>query len=87
MRKRMTSAVWVKGIAEMLAAEGLDVRALLAGAGIDFAALDAPGMRDCRPRRSAACGSSRRSDRAIRQSGSLSISWRSRRASTWSATP
>jgi AraC-like DNA-binding protein len=45
MRKRMTSAVWVKGIAEMLAAEGLDVRALLAGAGIDFAALDAPGMR------------------------------------------
>jgi AraC-like DNA-binding protein len=41
----MTSAVWVKGIAEMLTAEGLDVRALLAGAGIEFAALDAPGMR------------------------------------------
>src|SRR5437899_1422071 len=45
MRKRMTSAVWVKGIAEMLAAEGIDARALFAGAGIDFAALDAPGAR------------------------------------------
>ena len=28
--KRTTAAIWVKGIAEMLAAEGLDVRALLA---------------------------------------------------------
>src|SRR5260221_3523846 len=45
MRKRMTSAVWVKGIAEMLAAEGLDVRALFAGAEIALAGLDAPGMR------------------------------------------
>ena len=45
MSKRTTAAVWVKGIAEMLAAEGLDVRALLAAAGIDPAALDAPGAR------------------------------------------
>lgn len=45
MRKRMTSAVWVKGIAEMLAAEGLDLRGLLAAAEIDPAAIDAPAMR------------------------------------------
>jgi AraC-like DNA-binding protein len=45
MSKRTTAAVWVKGIAEMLAAEGLDVPALLATAGIDPAALDAPGAR------------------------------------------
>jgi AraC-like DNA-binding protein len=45
MSKRTTAAVWVKGIAEMLAAEGLDVPALLAAAGIDPAALDAPGAR------------------------------------------
>jgi hypothetical protein len=43
--KRTTAAVWVKGIADMLAAEDLDVRALFAAAGIDFAALDAPGAR------------------------------------------
>jgi len=42
---KQTAAVWVKGIAEMLAAEGLDVHALLAAAGIDPAALDAPGAR------------------------------------------
>jgi hypothetical protein len=42
---KQTAAVWVKGIAEMLAAEGLDVRALLAVADIDPAALDAPGAR------------------------------------------
>ena len=40
MSRRTTAAVWVKGIAEMLAAEGLDARALLVGAGIDPAALD-----------------------------------------------
>jgi AraC-like DNA-binding protein len=45
MAKRATSAVWVKGIAEMLAAEGLDVDALFAAAGIDRAALEAPGAR------------------------------------------
>src|SRR5262245_57193988 len=45
MSKRTTSAVWVKSIAEMLAAEGLDVRALLGAAGIDPAALDSPGAR------------------------------------------
>ena len=45
MAERTTSAVWVKGIAEMLAAEGLDVGALFAATGIDAAALDAPGAR------------------------------------------
>lgn len=45
MSKRMTAAIWVKGMAEMLAAEGMDVRALLAAAGIDPAALEAPGAR------------------------------------------
>jgi AraC-like DNA-binding protein len=45
MSKRTTSATWVRGIAEMLAAEGLDVRALFAAAGIDPATLEAPGAR------------------------------------------
>jgi AraC-like DNA-binding protein len=45
MTKWATSAVWVKGIAEMLAAEGLDARALLMAAGIDPAELDAQGAR------------------------------------------
>ena len=45
MTKRTTSAVWVKGIADMLGAEGLDARALLVAAGIDPAALEAPDTR------------------------------------------
>ena len=45
MAERTTAAVWVKGIAEMLAAEGLDVGALFAATGIDAATLDAPGAR------------------------------------------
>ena len=45
MDKRTTAAAWVKGIAEMLAAEGLDARALLVDAGIDPAALDASAAR------------------------------------------
>jgi len=45
MSKKTTAAIWVKGIAEMFAAEGLDARALLAAAGIDPAALAAPGAR------------------------------------------
>ena len=45
MSKRATSAVWVKGIAELLAAEGLDVDTLFAAAEIDRAALEAPGAR------------------------------------------
>jgi AraC-like DNA-binding protein len=45
MSKRTTSAVWVRGVAEMLAAEGLDAGALLIAAGIDPAALNAPGAR------------------------------------------
>ena len=45
MRAGTTSAVWVKGIASVLAAEGLDVRALLAAAATDPAALDDPVAR------------------------------------------
>src|SRR5262249_41799073 len=45
MAERTTAAVWVKGIAEMLAAEGLDVGALFAATGIEATALDAPGAR------------------------------------------
>ena len=45
MAKRTTSAVWVKGIAEMLAAEGLDVASLFAAAGIDRSALEGPAAR------------------------------------------
>src|SRR5262249_5978444 len=45
MAKRTTSAVWVKGIAEMLGAEGLDVAGLFAAAGIDRSALEGPAAR------------------------------------------
>ena len=45
MSKRATSAVWVKGIAELLAEESLDVDALFAAAEINRAALEAPGAR------------------------------------------
>ena len=45
MSRRTTAAVWVRGIADMLAAEGLDARGLLVAAGIDPAALEVPGAR------------------------------------------
>jgi AraC-like DNA-binding protein len=45
MSKRTTAAVWVRGIADMLVAEGLDSRGLLLAAGIDPETLDAPGAR------------------------------------------
>ena len=45
MAKRTTAAVWVKGIAEMLAAEGLDVAGLFGAVGIDPAALQGPSAR------------------------------------------
>src|SRR6516225_3361506 len=45
MAEQTTAAVWVKGIAEMLAAEGLDVGALFAATGIEATALGAPGAR------------------------------------------
>src|SRR6516165_6497916 len=45
MTKRTTSSVWVKGMADMLAAEGLDVASLYASVGIDPAALEGPGAR------------------------------------------
>jgi AraC-like DNA-binding protein len=45
MSKLTTAAIWVKGIADMLAAEGLNAPALLAQAGIDAAELDHPGAR------------------------------------------
>jgi AraC-like DNA-binding protein len=45
MSKKTTAAIWVKGIADMLTAEGLDVSALFAAAGIDPVALADPGAR------------------------------------------
>jgi AraC-like DNA-binding protein len=45
MTKRTTAAVWVKSIAEMLAAEGLDVGNLFALAGIDPRELEGPAAR------------------------------------------
>jgi AraC-like DNA-binding protein len=45
MSRWATSAVWVRGIAEMLAAEGLDVRAMLLAAEIDPADLHSAGAR------------------------------------------
>src|SRR3974377_535143 len=45
MTKRTTSAGGVKGIADMLAAEGLDVASLYASVGINPAALEGPGAR------------------------------------------
>ena len=45
VRKLATSGVWVRSTIDMLAAEGLDVAALLEGAGIDPKSLDAPGSR------------------------------------------
>src|SRR5262245_13548883 len=45
MSKKTTAAIRVQGIAEVFAAEGRDARALLAAAGIDPAALAAPGAR------------------------------------------
>jgi AraC-like DNA-binding protein len=45
MAKRTTSAVWVKGVAEMFAAEGLDVANLFAAAGIDPCTLEGPSAR------------------------------------------
>src|ERR1700756_3657160 len=45
MTRRTTSAVWVRGMAEMLAAEGLDVATLFATAGVDPASLDGPSAR------------------------------------------
>jgi len=45
MSTRTTAAIWVKGVAETLAAEGLDAAALLSAAGIELASLEAPGAR------------------------------------------
>jgi AraC-like DNA-binding protein len=45
MSKRTTTAAWVRGIADLLTAEGLDARALCEAAGIDYAGLDVPGAR------------------------------------------
>jgi AraC-like DNA-binding protein len=45
MSKRTTAAVWVRSIAEMLAAEGLDVANLFAAAGIDPHELEGPSAR------------------------------------------
>src|ERR1700756_1374459 len=45
MTKRTTAAVWVKGIADLFAAEGLDVASLFAAAGIERSSLEGPGAR------------------------------------------
>src|SRR5215469_155446 len=45
MSKRTTAAVWLRGITEMLTAEGIDAKAVFAGAGIDPALVEAPGAR------------------------------------------
>lgn len=45
MTRRTTAAVWVKGMAEMLAAEGLDVASLFAEAGIEPGSMEGPGAR------------------------------------------
>jgi hypothetical protein len=84
MSRRTTAAVWVKGIAEMLAAEGLDARALLVAAGIDPAALDAPAARLATEQ------ISRLWELAVERSGNPAIALAQSlapRPSTWSATP
>jgi len=45
MAGQSTSASWVRGMAELFASEGLDAAAMLAEAGIDVKALEAPGAR------------------------------------------
>ena len=45
MTVQTTSAVWVRGIVELLRSEGLDASAALAAAGIEEASLHAPGAR------------------------------------------
>ena len=45
MAGQSTSASWVRGMAELFASEGLDVPEMLAAAGIDAKALEAPGAR------------------------------------------
>ena len=84
MTKRTTSAVWVKGIADMLAAKGLDVASLYASVGIDPAALEGPGARMVSEKIS---GRSRSSAPAIPRSRLPSPRWCGRQVSTWSATP
>lgn len=45
MNARTSSAAWLKGVADMFAAEGLDVPALFSDAGLDFCALQDPNAR------------------------------------------
>src|SRR5262245_26289838 len=53
MRNRTTAAIWVRGIAEMLAAEGLDVRALARGrGGGPWRPASGSTYRECGPGRS-----------------------------------
>ena len=42
---RTSSAAWVKGVADMMSAQGLDTRSLFAQAGIDIAVLQDPAAR------------------------------------------
>ena len=84
MTKLTTSAVWVRGIADMLAAEGLDVPGLLAAAGIDVASLEAPGARLATEKISRLWELA--VDRATRRSGLRSTRWCGLPVSTSSAT-
>jgi AraC-like DNA-binding protein len=45
MITRTSSSAWVRGVVEMFAAEGVDVRALFRDAGLDYALLDDPAGR------------------------------------------
>jgi hypothetical protein len=86
MSKRTTSAVWVKGIAEMLAAEGLDAGALFAAAG----SMAPPSMLPVRAsnrKRSAAFGNSPSNDPGTRRSRWRNTTWCGPQASTLSVTP
>ncbi|MGY8664051.1 AraC family transcriptional regulator ligand-binding domain-containing protein [Bradyrhizobium sp. UFLA05-109] len=92
MSKRTTAAVWVRSIAELLAAEGLDVASLFAAAGIDPQELEGPSARLANEKIShlwelAVEGSSRSSVRKIPLCRSRNIRWRGRRRSMWSVTP
>ena len=88
MAKRTTSAVWVKGMADMLAAEGLDVGALFAAAGIERASLEGAGRAGLQTERIShlwELAVERFAQSRARRS--RNITWRARPASTWSATP
>ena len=83
---RTSSAAWVKGVADMMSAQGLDTRSLFAQAGIDIAVLQDPAARI------PADAMSQVWELAVAQSGNghlgLDRPWRRATATwTWWATP